>query len=247
MIVVEEVIKRSEQGQTAPYVCRGDDGQVYFVKNGALPKRELVAEWLAAHLARAVGLPVPAFDLAEVPASLCDRRMGSWLTDLEPGTGFASRRVEAGDFAWSMVAQVSAPQRSLIAAFDWWVHNADRTLSALGGNPNLLWRHGAHGGEVVVIDHNLAFELAFNGEAFLDTHVFAADLKLLAADWVAREQVRQGLVAALGVVDGACATIPEAWHFADPEQTVPAAWTWPEFTATLSRCLDDQTFWNLTP
>jgi hypothetical protein len=247
MIVIEEVIKRAEQGQTAPYLCRADDGQVYFVKSGALPKRELVAEWLAAHLAKEVGLPIPVFHLAEVPEALCDRRMGPWLRDLVPGVAFASQRVEAGDFAWSMTAHVPPQQRALIVAFDWWIHNADRTLSALGGNPNLLWRQGEHGGEVVVFDHNLAFEIGFNVEAFLDSHVFAADLKLLASDWVAREQVRQGFVAALHSLEGVCANIPEAWHFADAEQTVQAAWNLPEFVTTLERCQDDQTFWNLTP
>ncbi|MEY4980030.1 MAG: hypothetical protein RLZZ352_2300 [Pseudomonadota bacterium] len=246
MIVIEEVIKRAEQGQTAPYMCRADDGQVYFVKSGALSKRELVAEWLAAHLAKEVGLPIPPFHLAEIPEALCDRRMGPWLKDLVPGVAFASHRVEGGDFAWSMTTHIPPQQRALIVAFDWWIHNADRTLSALGGNPNLLWRQGEHGGEVVVFDHNLAFELAFSAEAFLDSHVFAADLKLLAADAVAREQVRQVFVAALHLVQGVWANIPDAWHFADAEQTVRAAWNPLEFVTTLERCQDDQTFWNLT-
>jgi hypothetical protein len=246
MIIIEEVIKRTEQGQTAPYLCRADDAQVYFVKSGALTKHELVAEWLAAHMAKTVGLPIPAFNLAEVPEALCDRRMGAWLKDLVPGVAFASQRVEAGDFAWSMTGHVPSAQRALIAAFDWWIHNADRTLSALGGNPNLLWRQGAHGGEVVVFDHNLAFEIGFNAEAFLDSHVFADDLKLLASDWMAREQVRQGFVSALQLVAGVCANIPKAWYFVDAEQTVQAAWNLPEFVTTLERCQDDLTFWNFT-
>lgn len=247
MIVIEEVIKRVEAGQTLPYLCRAEDAQVYFIKSGALPKRELVAEWVAANMAKAVGLPIPAFDLAEVPEALCDKRMGPWLQDLVPGVAFASQRVEAGDFAWSMTTHVPPQLRALIVAFDWWIHNADRTLSSLGGNPNLLWRQGKHGGEVVVFDHNLAFEMAFSAEAFLDSHVFAADLKLLVSDWVAREQVRQEFVAALHWLAGVCANIPESWHFADAEQTVQAGWRLSEFVTTLARCQDHQTFWNLTP
>lgn len=246
MIVIEEVIKRAEQGQTAPYVCRAEDGHVYFVKSGALPKRELLAEWLAAHMARAVGLPIPAFSLAEVPEELCDRRVGDWMADLVPGVAFASRRVEASDFAWSMAPDVPPAQRGLIAAFDWWIHNADRTLSALGGNPNLLWRQGVHGGEVVVFDHNLAFEANFDAEQFLSSHVFAADLVRLASDWVGCDQIRQVFEAALQSLDCVCDTIPQAWYFADAEQTVPAAWNLPEMRATLERCRDEQTFWNLT-
>lgn len=247
MIVVEEVIRRAEQGQTAPYLCRADDGQLYFVKSGALPKRELVAEWLAANLAKEIGLPVPHFELAEVPEGLCVRRAGTWLADLVPGVAFASQRVEASDFAWSMVGHVPAEQRALIAAFDWWVHNGDRTLSAFGGNPNLLWRQRASSGEVVVFDHNLAFEKGFDAKALLDSHVFGPDLVHLASDWVAREQVRQGFERALSSLEAVCATIPDAWHFADAEQTVPAAWSLPEVVATLERCRDEQAFWNLTP
>lgn len=246
MIVIEEVIRRTEQGQTKPYVCRADDGHIYFVKSGGLPKRELVAEWLAANLALHVGLPIPEFSLAEVPEELCDRRMGNWMNDLLPGVAFASRREEASDFAWSMVSHVPNAQRALIAAFDWWIRNADRTLSARGGNPNLLWRQGEGGGEVVVFDHNLAFENKFDAAQFLDSHVFAADLVLLASDWVARQQMRQGFETALCCLPQACANIPDAWHFADAEQTVPAAWSLPEMVATLERCRNEQTFWNFT-
>lgn len=246
MIVIEEVIRRTEQGQTKPYLCRADDGHIYFVKSGGLPKRELVSEWLAANMAREIGIPIPEFSLAEIPEELCDRRMGDWVRDLVPGVAFASRRVEASDFAWSMTTHVPAAQRELIAAFDWWIRNADRTLSALGGNPNLLWRQGPNGGEVVVFDHNLAFEAGFDASQFLDSHVFAADLVHLASDWVARQQVRQGFEAALHCLPEACATIPDAWRFADAEQTVPAAWSLPEMVATLERCRIEQTFWNLT-
>ena len=103
-----------------------------------------------------------------------------------------------------------------------------------------------HGGEVVVFDRNLAFEAGFDASQFLDSHVFAADLVHLASDWVARQQVRQGFEAALHCLPEACATIPDAWRFADAEQTVPAAWSLPEMVATLERCRIEQTFWNLT-
>ena len=31
-VVIEEIIGRSVQGVTRPFICRGDDGIVYFVK-----------------------------------------------------------------------------------------------------------------------------------------------------------------------------------------------------------------------
>jgi hypothetical protein len=37
-VVIEEVLGRAHQGLTLPFICRGDDGAVYFVKGigGAL-------------------------------------------------------------------------------------------------------------------------------------------------------------------------------------------------------------------
>jgi hypothetical protein len=99
---------------------------------------------------------------------------------------------------------------------------------------------------VVVFDHNLAFEVGFDVAQFLDSHVFAADLVHLASDRVARQLVRQGFETALQCLPEACAIIPDTWYFADPEQTVPAAWSLPEMVATLERCRIEQTFWNLT-
>jgi predicted protein tyrosine phosphatase len=99
---------------------------------------------------------------------------------------------------------------------------------------------------VVVFDHNLAFEIAFSAETFLDSHVFADDLKLLVSDWVARDQVRQRFVSTLHSMEEVCANIPDVWCFVDAEQTAQAAWNLQEFVTTLERCKDDQTFWNLT-
>jgi hypothetical protein len=57
-----------------------------------------------------------------------------------------------------------------LLVFDWWVENADRSLSPHGGNPNLLWR--ASENKLLVIDHNLAFDADFDEASFFTTHVF---------------------------------------------------------------------------
>ena len=31
-VVIEEVLGRSTQGMTRPFICRGDDGEIYYVK-----------------------------------------------------------------------------------------------------------------------------------------------------------------------------------------------------------------------
>ena len=69
---VVEIIARSEQGFTKPYICRCDDGEVYFVKGRSATRRGLINEWLCANLAEAFGLPIAPFALAEVPQELIE-------------------------------------------------------------------------------------------------------------------------------------------------------------------------------
>ncbi len=57
--------------------------------------------------------------------------------------------------------------------FDLWVENEDRTLTALGGNPNLLWNTDVS--ELYVIDHNLIFDSKFNKANFWAAHVFKSE------------------------------------------------------------------------
>ena len=50
-LTIVEVLGRSSQGRTEPYVCRGDDGEVYFVKGRSATRPGLISEWLCARLA----------------------------------------------------------------------------------------------------------------------------------------------------------------------------------------------------
>lgn len=95
MLTIVDIISPAEQGQTRPFLCRADDGHAYFVKRaGIAGHKELIAEWLAGHLGRQLNLPVPPFDVAEVPANLLallpaeERR--AWGTS----PAFASKKVE---------------------------------------------------------------------------------------------------------------------------------------------------------
>lgn len=246
-VVITEVIKRASQGGSAPYICRGDDGQTYFVKNRSLPRRELVAEYVCATLAQALGLPVPPWCVAEVPPELVSTSMGTWMSALGAGPAFASQAVQGTELGWHQAQEVEPALQALVAAFDWWVLNMDRSLTALGGNPNLLWSAGGVEPELVVIDHNLAFDPAFDAVLFLETHVFRDEFRRLVADYIDREAVRQAFLLAWPAVQEACATIPEEWRFVDPERTIPATWTEVEFQQLLSRCSDEQGFWKLEP
>lgn len=46
-VVIEQVLGRSCQGVTQPFICVGDDGETYYVKGAGAGRRSLVSEWVA--------------------------------------------------------------------------------------------------------------------------------------------------------------------------------------------------------
>ena len=90
MVQIVEIMGRSEQGITHPFICRGDDDNTYFVKGSGAGRRSLVCEWIAGHLAVALGLPIAPFKIVEVPVELVE---GNPLySDLGDGPAFGSLR-----------------------------------------------------------------------------------------------------------------------------------------------------------
>lgn len=169
-IEITEVMRRSRQGVTQPYICRGDDGYVYFVKGFGAGRRSLLCEWIGSSLALEIGLPVAPLDIVHVPEELMELSFSQDLRDLGSGAAFGSRECATSELTYSRVDEVASELQQKVLAFDWWVRNADRTLSAKGGNPNLLWDEKAN--QLVVIDHNQVFDPAFNASEFMTYHVF---------------------------------------------------------------------------
>lgn len=123
-LTVVEILERSEQGRTRPFLCRCDDDQLYFVKGRGAGQRSLLCEWLAGHLARAFGLPVPEFVVAQAPQGLIDLHPEG--RDLGPGPAFASQRADfAQDVTVAQRASVATTLQRDVLVFDWWVHNGE--------------------------------------------------------------------------------------------------------------------------
>ncbi|QHJ00559.1 hypothetical protein GT347_22810 [Xylophilus rhododendri] len=240
-VVIEEVLGRATQGITEPFICRGDDGCIYYVKGLSAGRRSLICEWVAGHLAVALGLPVAPFVLADVPSPLVNIRFRSDIHQLGTGLVFASRRLPfAQELNLTTRGMVSHAMATDVLVFDWWVRNEDRKLTAMGGNPNLLWN--AQDATLAVIDHNQAFDRHFNATDFLSTHVFAPWWNAVYADHDLRAHYRQRLKGALGNLDSVRASIPSTWWHAGPD--VPADVDWHEISACLERALQED-FWNL--
>jgi hypothetical protein len=242
---IVEILGRSDQGRTRPYVCRGDDGEVYFVKGGSATRQGLVAEWLCAEMAFQLGLPVAPYAIGMVPEELIEADLSGWLGELGAGAIFASRRVQAVELTDMHRDHVDRELRRDILAFDWWIRNGDRSLTTSGGNPNLLW-NPAGDGSLVVIDHNLAFDASFSAKDFADTHVFSDELPALFSDFVAGQAYVERFQKALLAWESSCAKLPVDWRYVDPERTIPVDFNVADFRAILDRATEAY-FWNLTP
>ncbi len=69
-IEIVEVLRRSNQGLTRLFICRGDDGNTYFVKGRDAGRRNQVCEWITGRLAVLLRLPVAPFEIVVVPEEL---------------------------------------------------------------------------------------------------------------------------------------------------------------------------------
>ncbi len=66
-IQIEEIVGESNQGRSGGvFRCIGDDEESYFLKGLGVGRPDLAKEWICANLARAFGLPVAGFALAEL-------------------------------------------------------------------------------------------------------------------------------------------------------------------------------------
>lgn len=217
-IEIVEIISRSEQGVTRPYICRADDNKIYYVKSYELPVRERVAELICNRLAVSLGLPVANSVVVDVPSSILSNVSNSLdVSGLESGPAFASeRQTGGGDIFYSHVESVPFDLRCKVLMFDRWIRNSDSTLSKHGGNPNMLWVPNKKA--IVLIDHNLAFDTSFDTSVFYETHVFAGEGEALqscedeiTASEALRDEYKMSFELALGGWDTIVREIPLEW------------------------------------
>jgi hypothetical protein len=239
-IFIDEVLGRAQQGITEPFICRGDDGAIYFIKGKGAGRRSQICEWVSAQLATEFGLPIAEYALAEVAEELIEANAFPNISQLGSGIVFASRELPHPQELTAITRDLVPDQlASDVLVFDWWLHNEDRHLTERGGNPNLLWDMQNSG--LVVIDHNQAFDRYFNPSNFLKTHVFARRWNDIFSDHLQREHYASKLEAILPRLAGIRANIPDSWWYVD--DGVPADVTWAEIETCLQRCRQED-FWN---
>lgn len=219
-VEIVEVTGRASQGMTKPYICRGDDGDIYFVKGRGSGRSSQVAEWIAGKLGLSLGLPIPAFEIVDIPAELSDLTVDFDLGELGEGPAFGSRREELNELYYSQIDEVPLQQRLDVLAFDFWIRNEDRSLTSVGGNPNAFWSPAEQ--KLLIFDHNSAFDPDFNRTRFLSTHVFKDAAPALFDDMHRYNDYNRLFSEALANWDQIIRDIPDSWYYLDIDQTNPA-------------------------
>lgn len=240
VVTITEILGRAEQGMTRPFVCRGDDWLTYYVKGAYAGRRSLCCEWVANRLVNRVlpsaPLGVPLSTMAEVPEALIEGSARKDARDLGKGLVFASLRMEGGqELNWSAAQGWPEETMALLLLLDLWLQNEDRSLSALGGNPNLLveqipplpnedpegalWKDQPRREMLWAYDFNLAFDEDFSRERFFGAHVFGEALRQWPEGF--REQMDPRLRAALAEVRTIFAELPLEWLHVDGDKTLP--------------------------
>lgn len=243
VLTIVEILSRSEQGVTRPFLCRCDDDRLYYVKGRNAGTRSLICEWLAGNLAGAFGLPIAPFKVDQAPAELVELLPEG--RELGTASAFGSERIShAQEFTVSHLSEVPLRLQRDMLVFDWWVRNQDRTLTKLSGNPNLLW--DAREQRLAVIDHNLAFDLGFDAIEFSEAHVFSAQFSAVFRDLAECAEYSHRLSEALATWNTACETLPPEWWFVDEEQTVPTDFDPVAALTALNRCTSED-FRRLPP
>jgi hypothetical protein len=241
MLEIREVLGRSDQGVTHPFICRASDGLIYYVKGRGTGYKSLKKEWAAGQLAKGFGLPIAPFEILNVPRELYELNRRA-LADLGYGPVFGSRKQEPV-FEISMVerALVAPSLRADIAVFDWWIMNGDRTLSETGGNPNVLW--SVVSSSLVVIDHNLAFDSGVTLAALMTDHIFGDALAGIVSDRARQQAYNERFQRVVPHLPAIIREMPEQWDYLDDMQTVAVDFTEADAAAVLQRFMD-ASFWR---
>ncbi len=240
-IEIVEILGRSKQGVTEPFLCEADNGYRYYVKGKGAGRKSLISEYICGCLAKSFGLPIADFELVEVSESLMDLADDEAKRDLGVGIAFASKVTPLlQEPSKLQVVKVDTQLRRDLLVFDWWVQNADRTLTESGGNPNLLWDPVAN--RLQVIDHNQAFDREFNAVDFCQTHVFSAEMASVFDDMIEQVNYVDRLSVVFGGFDLVCDNVPPSWWWVD--HGVPADLSINVIKQTLAR-FSDNNFWRI--
>jgi len=245
MIEINQIIRRSEQGVTRPYICKDEAGEQLWVKGSAWLASDLASEWICAQLAKDFGLPVADFNLVHVSHELIEHSAIADIASLGAGIGFGSVHVSgASELKYGTVSKIDQSLQADVLLFDYWIQNDDRGLGELGGNPNLLWKLPER--KLKLIDHNNAFDPVFDAQIFFKNHAFR-DARSIWDDAYCTNR-HEKLLAILSKLPDKLATLPDEWFFNDEDKENPLKQEIERMKDVLYKVeKDPREFWKVTP
>jgi hypothetical protein len=208
---VVELVSRSVQGKTSPWLAKLDDDKYYYIKGKEALCRGLVIEYICAELGRLLGLPVPPSKIAYLDRNLLQYNDEA-IDDFgnEDCDVFASQKVDnVVDIRFSDLSHVTVDEAKLIFFFDYLIANEDRTLGENGGNPNLCIDPMTK--KLAVIDHNLAFDVNFNFQNNKEHHIFCTLWYCPQRDLHFINMLKEKLPEVINTLRNCVSDIPEDW------------------------------------
>lgn len=202
MLEIVEITGLSDQGKSKPYLCRGEDEQLYYVKGQNASSSARCREWIVGNLAKAFGLIVPPFCLVHVSSELLAETRQEWK-NIGSGVAFASSMQNG--YQWFELGFVDSVEKQLrrdLVMFDWWIRNQDREEN----NTNLLWNSLSN--SLLVIDFDASFDASFFPTFFKSYHVFSRDWQDVSDDCLLRADYEDRFTKALVVLNEACDNLP---------------------------------------
>jgi hypothetical protein len=202
VLALRAIHRRLLQGQTEPILAETDDATLYVVKSTRSSVDTVVCEFLAAHFAADLGLPIPPFTLVEVRPSDAPSFAFEEARYLAREPGFASKFLHRHiQLPQSRCDQVPEDLQAQVLLFDLWIANRDRS----DDNSNLLYDPTTK--SVSIIDHNLAF-----GEpepSLLAAHIFRKSHQSWDAAFV--QQHRPRLLTSALKLKSIWDRLPDSW------------------------------------
>ena len=108
VLQIIEVQGPSLQGMSRPYKCIAEDGSLYYVKGKQTNRASLWKEWISAHLAVSLGLPLPPFALVQVDEALVAELPKEWR-DIGTTPAFGSRHHDSATWFESSLIESNSP------------------------------------------------------------------------------------------------------------------------------------------
>ncbi|GEN07424.1 hypothetical protein SAMN05443572_101557 [Myxococcus fulvus] len=213
-IVATRYVTPLREGGSLPAIVEADDAGLYVVKfrGAGQGAKALIAEYIAAELARAAGLRVPELVLVELDPALGRNEPDSEIRELLKASAGLNLALDylPGSVTFDPVAG-PAPKvdvASSLVAFDAFITNVDRTPK----NPNLLCWHR----ELWLIDHgaSLYFHHAWEDWEERSQSRFAPIKDHVLLPWAGQLPQAQALLSAhftRALMETTVAGIPEGW------------------------------------